>query len=188
MTRSVFDGCRSRSAPRGLALLALVAVLGGVTACASDPSSPEPGGAQGPAADQSATSGSLSLALTLPGGLNFQQFTYAITGPNYTKADSIDVSKSHTVSVVVGNLPAGYGYSVTLAGASADPVASCTGAAAFVVTAGAQTSVPVDVVCHVKSSQPVAAAVPIPGSSSVALGFVLLAIGGVAVRRRTRAT
>jgi hypothetical protein len=166
------------------ALLALAAALG-VAACGNGDGSTERDlGVSGPAGALAGDTGSFSFALTVPPGIVFDTFTYAITGPNYTKAASLDVSRSSTVSAIVGNLPVGTGYSVTLMGRSVQPVTTCTGSAAFAITAGQETTVPVDVACHVQNQA--VAAVPVPGSSSAALGFVLLAIGVVAVRRGAR--
>jgi hypothetical protein len=169
-----------------LGLCSSFAVLALVTGCSGGgegaPGSTPSADASGDTADAAGT-GSLAFALTVPPGLTFNQFFYTITGPNYSKAAGIDVSHSKTVSAVVGNIPVGSGYAVTLVGSSADPPASCTGSAAFAIAAGAKTSVPVNVACHLQSQA--VAAVPIPGSSSVALGLVLLGLGAVVLRRRT---
>jgi hypothetical protein len=168
------------------ALLLSGVALGGATACAGDDGAPTDGvpAAESNSATPAGSSGSLSFALTVPPDLSFQQFTYAITGPNYAKAAAIDVSRSSTISALIGDLPVG-AYSVTLVGTSVDQAVSCSGAASFTIAAGAQTTVPIEVSCHVQN--PAVASVPVPESSSVALGFLLLAVGTVAVRRRSRA-
>ena len=49
--------------------------------------------------------GSVSFELTTAGDLEFDAFRYAITGPNYAKAGSIDVSDSTTVSALIEGIP-----------------------------------------------------------------------------------
>jgi hypothetical protein len=174
---------RSKSAARLFALLGTVAALGATAACSSDGSLPPGSGSADQSADSQGANGSLSLALTLPGGLSFDSFTYAITGPQVAKSGTIDVSKSTTLTARIGDLPAGSDYSLTLLGKSLDPVSTCTGSAAFSVTAGAVTTVPIQVSCRLQAVA--AAPVPFPSSASAMLGFVLLAVG-VAAGRRAR--
>ena len=138
--------------------------------------------ARAPAAEPTETSGSLSFALTLQDGIEFDAFSYAITGPNFSNSGQIDVSNSTTVSALIDGIPPGPGYSITLMGTSAPPNrATCSGSATFAVAAGAVTEVPVAISCRV-DEQP--AAVPVPPLAPVALGFILLAIGTASARRR----
>jgi hypothetical protein len=55
-------------------------------------------------AQQGAQSGSLSFALTTPNGWRFDDFSYTVTGPNFSKAGDVDVSNSTTV---IGSAAAG---------------------------------------------------------------------------------
>src|SRR5262245_31051352 len=111
-------------------------------------------GSQGPAAgetnDTGAESvGSVALSLVLANGASLDSVGYTITGPGgFTKTGSIDVSQSSTVSATISDLPAGSGYSITLSGTSTDGDTSCLGSASFDVTAGASSSVTVDLACH----------------------------------------
>ena len=103
----------------------------------------------GPTAVQNDRTGSATIALQLAGGLTINTVTYSITGPaGFTKSGSIDVSHSTTVSTVIGGLPAGNGYGITLTGTATDGVSSCLGSGTFNVTAGAVTAVSVVLDCH----------------------------------------
>jgi hypothetical protein len=126
--------------------------------------------------------GSVSFALTTTGGVEFDAFRYAITGPNFYKAGSIDVSTSNTVSALVEGIPVGNAYAITLTGKSTvPPETTCSGSASFAVSPGAITNVPVSIACHL------GVAVPIPPLAPLVLGFALLAAGvAPALRRRRR--
>jgi len=147
-----------------------------------DAAAPALSGAPDPSG-QSEQVGSLELALTLGQNLVFDTFDYVITGPAYTKAERFDVSDSTTVAVTIGSIPVGTGYSITLMGRSAEPVAVCSGSAAFSVSPGATTSVPVVISCHEAEA---VAAVPIPPLAPAALGMLLFAAGTLANRRRSK--
>jgi hypothetical protein len=145
------------------------------------PGEVDPGG-QAPATNPTETSGSLSFALTLQDGIEFDAFSYAITGPSFSKSGQIDVSNSTTVSALIDGIPPGSGYSITLMGTSAPPNrATCSGSATFAVAAGVVTEVPVAISCRLDEQ---AAPVPVPPLAPVALGFILLAIGTASARRR----
>jgi hypothetical protein len=154
------------------------------------------GSAEEPQAPSEEKVGSLWLALTTQAGVSFSSFSYAITGPNFAKPGSIDVSDSTTVSALVDGIPIGNGYSITITGESVPKegsslAAQCSGSANFDVAGGAVTEVPVSIGCHVTGEPegpPTVAAVPIPPVAPFALGLLLLAGGSVAAgRRRQRA-
>ncbi len=92
--------------------------------------------------------GSLGLTL-LAGGVTLNGIDYTITGPaGYTKAGRIDVSGSTQISAVIGGIPAGIGYTVSLSASDAgNPATTCAGSASFNVTAGATTSAQVHLLC-----------------------------------------
>ena len=128
----------------------------------SDGANWEPGGVtdtptatQGPpigAAGSSGDMGSVGMQLTLPGGEQVNTIQWAITGPN--GATTVVQSSSITVQALaihflVGNIPAGSGYQVTLSGTSADSGVTCTGSAQFSVAAHATTLVSVRLACGV---------------------------------------
>lgn len=143
-----------------------------------------PASAPSTAAEPGEKMGSLSFELTAQNGVKFNAFSYVITGPNFSKSGSIDVSNSTTVSALIDGIPAASGYSITLQGTSAPPAkATCSGSAPFAIAAGVVTTVPVSLACHLEDQEP-PAPVPLPPLAPVALGAVLLVIGTISVRRR----
>ena len=91
--------------------------------------------------------GSVDIAL-VQGGVTLTTVNYSISGPNgFSKTGSINVASSNTVSAVIGGLPAGTGYTITLTGTGTDGTA-CAGSAPFTVTAGTVTAVSVGLDCH----------------------------------------
>jgi phospholipase C len=92
--------------------------------------------------------GSITVAL-LSGGVTVNTVAYTITGPhNFNQTGSLDVSTSSTVSALIGGLPAGMGYVISLTATSTDGTTSCAGAANFGVTANTVTQVAVGLDCH----------------------------------------
>jgi hypothetical protein len=93
--------------------------------------------------------GSLQLGLQLANGTTVSSASYVIVGPGgFTKAASLNVSNSNTISAVIGGLPAGTGYSITITATSTDGTTNCGGSASFNVTAGGTTTVTVGLTCH----------------------------------------
>ena len=89
-----------------------------------------------------------SVGLVLAGGVTVNTFTYVLSGPT-SRTGTIDVSSSSTVSAVIGGVPAGTGYTLTLTGTSVDGQTTCSGtSASFNVVAGATTPVGVTIDCH----------------------------------------
>ena len=81
--------------------------------------------------------------------LTLASMTYTIVGPNgFSRSDTVDLSQSTTVSVVVGGIPAGTGYTITLSGTASDGVTACAGSAGFAIVAGATSSVSVHITCQ----------------------------------------
>jgi hypothetical protein len=69
-------------------------------------------------------------------------------------------------------------------GTSTAPVdAQCSGSAAFDITAGQVTPVPVSLACHVNEVTPPVQA-PLPPLVPVAVGMLLAAVGASSVRTR----
>ena len=100
-------------------------------------------------ADQSETAGTIGLSLQLSGGIVLDSQNYVITGPNgFSKSGSIDLSAASAYSAVIGGIPAGTGYSITLSGNASDGTTSCNGSASFDVTARTTTQVTVAISCH----------------------------------------
>ena len=92
--------------------------------------------------------GSIKLAL-VTSGVTFETIAYTISGPNgFSKTGAIDVASSATLSAVIGGLPAGNGYTITLSATGTDATTICSGSAMFNVMAGATTAVDVGLDCH----------------------------------------
>jgi hypothetical protein len=92
--------------------------------------------------------GSIGLQLTPGPGVVIDIVSYTMTGPNgFTRAGSIDVSNSATLSAQIGGLPPGAGYTITLTATSTDGKTNCLGSANFDVAANTTTNVPVTFRC-----------------------------------------
>lgn len=137
-------------APRRLVLptlfssaLALGAAFS-LTGCGDDPtSSPE---------SASEDAGEVSLALSLSSGASLNSVSYTVTGPGgFAQSGSLDVSHSSKITGVIGGLPAGAGYSVSLSATSTDASVTCNGSATFSVTAKQTTPVTVAMACREKA-------------------------------------
>jgi hypothetical protein len=130
----------ARIAPRwamrtSLLRSAAVAVLGIALGC-------EPGGKQDDV-------GAIGLALQVVPGVTLNSVSYAISGPaGFTRSGTLDTSQATTVSGVIGSLPAGAGFSISLTSTATDGTTQCTGSAPFSVTAHATTGVTVHLLCH----------------------------------------
>ncbi|HEV8551643.1 MAG TPA: hypothetical protein VGQ57_21490 [Polyangiaceae bacterium] len=96
--------------------------------------------------------GSVNLGLTLPDGRSITGATYTITGPNaFAKTGSINTSQSSGLSILVGGLPAGSGYSITISASTSDKNDTCGGSNTFAVQSGKISTVNVSVACHEKA-------------------------------------
>ena len=61
-----------------------------------------------------AQSGSVDIAL-LQGGVTLTSVSYTISGPNgFSTSGTINVASSSTISAIIGGLPAGSGFTITL--------------------------------------------------------------------------
>jgi hypothetical protein len=151
---------------------------------AADSMEGAPAPSSGPA-DQ-ASSGSISLALDV-GSTKLDSVSYTIIGGQFQKSGALDVSNSARISGVIGGIPFGNDYVVTLNAASSSSPSqklTCSGSAAFQVP----DEVPVQVLVHVTcNEQTVLAATPapIPPWASLALCLALLGTG-LGLQRRTR--
>jgi hypothetical protein len=110
-------------------------------ACSSPSPSPS-----SPAGDEG---GSIAANLDLAPGVTVNSFSYAITGPNgFSKNGVVDISHSATVSALIGPIPAGMGYAITVTATTADGSTTCVGSASFDVSAGNTTLVSLHAICH----------------------------------------
>lgn len=126
------------------ATLALISALvsGALVApgCTFEESSPS-------GSDEAEGLGAVAMALEIAPGLSLTTVTYEITGNDFRRAGSIDVRQSSTVSAVVGGIPVGTGYIVTL-GATGTRDLTCSGSGSFDIVAGAVAQVSVSLVCR----------------------------------------
>jgi hypothetical protein len=82
-------------------------------------------------------------------GVTINSVNYHITGPGgFVRDGSIDVSTSTTITAVLGGLPAGTGYTITLTASAADGGLNCLGSATFNVVARTTTEVTVHLTCQ----------------------------------------
>ncbi len=106
------------------------------------------GGERSSSTTNNAGLGSVEVALA-QGGVTLTSVSYSITGPNgFSKSGTINVASSATLSTVIGGLPAGNGFTITLTATGTDGTTSCLGSATFNVTAGKVTGVSVTLDCH----------------------------------------
>ncbi|HEY0469842.1 MAG TPA: hypothetical protein VGC79_36905 [Polyangiaceae bacterium] len=96
--------------------------------------------------------GSIGLELQV-GGATLNQVTYSIVGPaNYSKSGTLNVANSTVLSAVLGGIPVGTGYTITLSGTSTDGATSCSGSGTFDVVAHETAVVSVHLLCHQAST------------------------------------
>src|SRR5580658_8408492 len=97
---------------------------------ATEPGSTEPGAASPAATDNT---GSVGMQLTLPGGEQITSVGWTVTGPNgastVVQTGSVNVAMSTSISFLVGGIPAGSNYTISLSGSSTDGTAVCAGTA-----------------------------------------------------------
>jgi len=68
---------------------------------------------EAPAGEAERASGTLAFELKTSGEITLNAFDYTVTGPNFVKTGTIDVSKSNTVSTRIDALPGARGYTIT---------------------------------------------------------------------------
>lgn len=93
--------------------------------------------------------GQIGLELQLAPGLEIDAVNYTIVGPGgFTRTGAIDVSHSLTISAVLGGLPFGGGYQISLTASSADGGAVCGGSATFDITGPDTVPVALHMTCE----------------------------------------
>jgi hypothetical protein len=93
--------------------------------------------------------GTVGLDLQAAPGFVLNTVSYTITGPSgFTKTGTIDVSNSTKLTALIGSLPAGKGFSITLSGNAVSGVGSCSGSASFDIVARQTTQVAIKFTCH----------------------------------------
>ena len=130
------------------------------------------------------TSGSVSLALDV-GDAHLSSVAYAIVGTEFHHTGTLDVSNATRISAVIGGIPFGTDYVVTLTAASTEPVPmTCDGSAAFQVPNDVPVNVPVHVTCTQQKVMAGTTPAPIPHGAGALLGLALLGLGLAFQRRR----
>jgi hypothetical protein len=101
------------------------------------------------ALDGEAGTGEVGFALQLPSGTSIESVGYVITGPmGFLRDGAIDVSTSTKLTAVIGGIPAGSGYQITLTATTTDGLTACTGSAAFDILPGKIAAATVLMTCH----------------------------------------
>ncbi len=134
----------------------------------SSPAASEPGDpASGSTQPGASATGFVGMQLTLPGGEPIDSIHWTIAGPNgssnVVQTGTVSVANSTKPSFLVGNIPAGTSYTVTLSGTSTDGTVTCVGSVAFSVTAQMTTTVTVSLQCT--TTAPEAGSVIVTGST-----------------------
>jgi len=108
--------------------------------------------------------GSIGLELQV-GGATLSEVSYAIVGPgDYAKSGTLHVADSTILSAVLGGLPVGTGYTITLSGATTDGSITCAGSGSFDIVAHQTAVVSVHMLCH---QAPKAGSVRVGGTFNV---------------------
>ena len=107
-------------------------------------------GACSPTAGSGSADPTSSVELALhAGGVSINTVSYSIVGPSsFSKTGTIDVGQSAAASAIIGPLPIGSGFSITLTAVSLDGTETCAGSAGFAVVAQQTIPVPVALLCH----------------------------------------
>ena len=137
-----------------MTMLALgICSFGSITAC----------GDHGAAVESDDATGEVGIALQVPGGTTIDSASYSITGPmGFARTGIINVSASTRLTAIIGGIPAGTRYQITLAATTTDGSVSCTGSGSFDVLPGKIASATVPMTCHEQ-----------PRTGSVLVGGVL---------------
>jgi hypothetical protein len=154
---------RSRTHALTLCTAATAVFLGlGAPACSSSLGAAGGHGGDSQGGPGMENTGTIGLALQLPDGFSIESVSYQITGNGFTKSGSFDVSASQGISALIGGIPAGTGYTITLS--AGEGGATCSGSAAFSVAASATTTVAVSLQCHTPATN---GSVLVNGSTNV---------------------
>jgi hypothetical protein len=211
----------ARRIPQALFFGTALFLCAPTTGCAVGTDSASDGPSQTPATDPANSTapsggqgtGTVGFQLMLPGGDQINVINWQITGPNgagtVVRSSSVTVPSAGT-EFLVGNIPAGSGYQVTLSGRSTTGSVTCTGSATFSIAPHAQTTVPVQLDCYAAAPEagppdagadagkvdagsdggpPPPAPVPaMPPFDLALLAVAMLALGTAGHRRSGRAT
>jgi acid phosphatase len=136
---------------------------GQLIGCSSAPNPGDIGGTAPGVGTPSEDTGTVGMQLTLPNGSQLSTINWTITGPNgastVVQSGSVNVANSQSIAFLVGGIPSGSNYKISLSGTATDGSLTCSGSATFSVTAKKTTNVSVVLSC----------ASPAPDSGSVAV-------------------
>jgi hypothetical protein len=119
--------------------------------------------ATGPAASDG--TGQVQMALQIAPGVSLTSAAYTIAGPSgFTSNGTVSVGQTADVPVVLGGLPAGTGYTLTVTGTASDGATVCSGSTGFDVGTNARTTVIVHLACR---QPPPTGAVLVNGTTNV---------------------
>ena len=126
---------------RGIAQVAVVVVsLGSVVGCSSL--------ATLVTEESTAPSSDVRLSFDIADGIVLRTVNYEISGNGYLRQGSIDVSQSLGLSAMIGGIPVGTGYTITVTATSTDGTLNCAASATFSVVENVMTTVPLHLVCR----------------------------------------
>src|SRR5260221_5003435 len=113
-----------RHIAKSKAILLAIVLAGGVngTACSGNPDQPM-------AIDLESSTGSIGLDLRVAPGVSIDQVQWIIQNPSLLSTErtgTLDVARSSALQFVVGGLPAGSGYTLTMT-ATTSTVVPCVG-------------------------------------------------------------
>jgi streptogramin lyase len=94
------------------------------------------------------STGTVGMQVTLPDGSHIGTVSYTISGGPTSKSGTFDVSKSNTVSAIIGGLAAGSGYMISLSATSSAGYPCAGTAGPFTVKANATIPATVVLTCH----------------------------------------
>jgi hypothetical protein len=121
-----------------------LAQVGAITGCSGSPFTAD---GHDPGIDLEHT-GSIGFALEVGEGITLHSVTYDINGNGFSKQGDVDVSRSPTLTAVIGGIPAGDGFTIVITATSIDGSVTCVGTATFSVMDGLITNVTIHLKCH----------------------------------------
>ncbi|HEY3252347.1 MAG TPA: hypothetical protein VGJ91_00280 [Polyangiaceae bacterium] len=133
------------------------------------------------------TAGSIELALKL-GDKKLDAISYAIVGSGFATSGTLDISKSSKVSGIVGGIPFGRNYALTMTGKGVgDAPLDCSGSTSFDLQDVGPLPVSIQITCKEPAvTEPPPAPVPVPPLAVFSLACLLAAMGVAAQRRAAR--
>jgi len=103
----------------------------------------------GCAADEPDATGSVELALVVAPGVSLDSASYVVIGPaSFRRTGDLDVRNSTQISLQLGALPAGTGFSLTITASLTGAVATCSGTTGFDIIAGMVTRTTIHLLCR----------------------------------------